>query len=61
MHRTFASLLITLLAACAHAPTPVLRFEQPVVLLGEVHDNAAQHALRLQAYEASLAGGARPA
>jgi uncharacterized iron-regulated protein len=38
-----------------------LRLEQPVVLLGEVHDNAVQHALRLQAFEALLAGGARPA
>lgn len=37
---------------------PVLR--QPVVLLGEVHDNAAQHALRLRAFEALLASGARP-
>ncbi len=53
--------LLALLAGCAHAPTPTLRFERPVVLLGEVHDNAAQHALRLQAFEASLAGGARPA
>jgi hypothetical protein len=25
---------------------------KPVVLLGEVHDNAAQHALRLRAFEA---------
>lgn len=33
----------------------------PLVLLGEVHDNAAQHALRLQAFEALLATGARPA
>jgi uncharacterized iron-regulated protein len=38
-----------------------LKLEQPVVLLGEVHDNAVQHALRLQAFEALLAGGARPA
>ncbi len=45
------------LAGCATA----LRFERPVVLLGEVHDNAAQHALRLRAFEAWLASGARPA
>ena len=32
-----------------------------VVLLGEVHDNAAQHALRLEAFRALLASGARPA
>lgn len=30
-------------------------------LLGEVHDNAQQHALRLRAFEALLATGARPA
>ena len=32
-----------------------------IVLLGEVHDNAAQHALRLAALEKLIAGGARPA
>ena len=32
-----------------------------VMLLGEVHDNAAQHALRLQAFKDLLATGARPA
>ena len=53
--------VLALLGACAHPPPPTLRFEQPVVLLGEVHDNAAQHALRLQAFEAWLASGARPA
>lgn len=37
------------------APTP------PLLLLGEVHDNAGQHALRQQALEALLQGGARPA
>lgn len=34
---------------------------QPLVLLGEVHDNAAQHALRAEAWRALLASGARPA
>ena len=34
---------------------------RPLVLLGEVHDNAAQHALRAQALRAMLDGGARPA
>lgn len=50
------------LGACS-TPTaaPPLRFSQPVVLLGEVHDNAAQHALRLDAFRAWIAGGARPA
>jgi uncharacterized iron-regulated protein len=38
-----------------------LRFTQPVVLLGEVHDNAVQHALRLYAFRDWLARGARPA
>jgi uncharacterized iron-regulated protein len=33
----------------------------PAVMLGEVHDNAAQHALRAAALEALIAGGARPA
>ncbi|MBA4176074.1 MAG: hypothetical protein C0505_05875 [Leptothrix sp. (in: Bacteria)] len=52
-----------LLAACGTAPTaaPPLRFTKPVVLLGEVHDNAAQHALRLAAFRAWLDSGARPA
>jgi uncharacterized iron-regulated protein len=34
---------------------------RPLVLLGEVHDNAAQHAMRLRAFDALLASGARPA
>ena len=34
---------------------------RPLVLLGEVHDNAAQHALRAQALRAVLDGSARPA
>jgi uncharacterized iron-regulated protein len=34
---------------------------QPVVLLGEVHDNAAQHALRAEALRRWLDTGARPA
>lgn len=59
------------LAACATPGGPTcgmqpsaaarLRFTQPVVLLGEVHDNAAQHALRLAAFKAWLGTGARPA
>jgi len=50
---------LLLLTACAAAPP--LQLRQPVVLLGEVHDNAAQHALRLQAFKALLDGSARPA
>ncbi len=64
-----------LLAACAQAPPATspspapltaealaqAMARQPIVLLGEVHDNAAQHALRAQALHLLLAGGARPA
>ena len=34
---------------------------QPIALLGEVHDNATQHALRAQALRLLLQGGVRPA
>lgn len=34
---------------------------QPILLLGETHDNAAQHELRRADIEALLRGGARPA
>ncbi len=57
-----ALLFPVLLAACATAvpdPGPVLN--RPVLLFGEVHDNAVQHAERLRAFEALLATGARPA
>lgn len=56
-------MLAVTLGACALPPQPLpgpLQQLRPVVLLGEVHDNAAQHALRLRAFEALLAGGARP-
>ena len=43
-----------------HALITAMR-SRPLVLLGEVHDNAAQHALRAQALRALLDGGARPA
>jgi uncharacterized iron-regulated protein len=50
------------LAGCTTPPAANgLVLDKPVVLLGEVHDNAAQHALRLRAFEALLATGARPA
>ena len=45
----------------AEADDPALHFTRPVVLLGEVHDNAAQHARRQRAFAAWLAQGARPA
>ena len=47
-------------SACANGPAP-LALTQPLTLLGEVHDNAAGHRLRLQAFDALLATGARPA
>ena len=37
------------------------RLDAPLLLLGEVHDSAAQHALRLQALQAVIDRGARPA
>jgi uncharacterized iron-regulated protein len=52
--------LCLLLAACASAPPPALPFDRPLVLLGEVHDNAEGHAWRLRAFEQWLAQGARP-
>jgi uncharacterized iron-regulated protein len=60
--------LATLLAACA-VPPPTLDSQQlaaemqrrPNVLLGEVHDNRAQHAVRAQALRLLLERGARPA
>ena len=60
--RALASMLALMLAACSTTPAaPALKLRLPVVLLGEVHDNAAQHTLRLAAFEALLASGARPA
>lgn len=35
--------------------------QRPVVLLGEVHDNASQHAARAEALRRLVAGGVRPA
>lgn len=73
MRRSVAAALIgvaavgAVLPGCGQAPTlaparaPALTLTQPVVLLGEVHDNAAQHALRLQAFRDLLTRGARPA
>lgn len=59
-----APVLTALLAGCANAPPAPdrrLAFDRPVVLLGEVHDNAAQHALRAAALRQWVALGARPA
>jgi len=66
-----AAAAAAVLAACA-APEPVVdgfdapalaaaMRERPVVLLGEVHDNAVQHAVRAQALRLLLQAGARPA
>jgi uncharacterized iron-regulated protein len=54
---------LTSVVACAAPPatSETLRFTQPIVLLGEVHDNAAQHTLRLAAFRQWLESGARPA
>lgn len=70
MRAIAAALVITALACHAQAatrlpPTPdalagAMQASR-VVLLGEVHDNAAQHALRAQALRRILAAGARPA
>jgi len=67
------AVVVPLLAACAQHPAEsrdqrrlndalgeALR-AQPIVLLGEVHDNAAQHALRARALRTLLEAGARPA
>lgn len=65
-----AAVLVLLLAACAQPPGAAPELQRrlddalrarPVVLLGEVHDNAQQHALRAQALRHLLEGGARPA
>jgi uncharacterized iron-regulated protein len=71
--RQLAALAVVtaLLAACAQPRASASSTElqqladalrsHPVVLLGEVHDNAAQHALRAQALRTLLESGARPA
>ena len=63
------AMISLLLAACAQSGwtgldqrrlNDVVR-SRPLVLLGEVHDNAAQHAMRAEALRALLESGARPA
>jgi uncharacterized iron-regulated protein len=68
LHALVLPVAAALLVACSgpggaldRAAAPELVLRGPVVLLGEVHDNAAQHRLRLAAFERWLAGGARPA
>jgi uncharacterized iron-regulated protein len=71
--RLFAACAAAPLAACAArtAPTAEPDFtadnlarviaRQPLVLLGEVHDNPVQHRVRAEALQLFLNGGARPA
>lgn len=59
--RLLLALGTQLLSACAARGSPVLVLKGPGVLLGEVHDNVAGHALRLAAFDAWLSAGARPA
>jgi uncharacterized iron-regulated protein len=64
----FAAVALLLVACAEGTPT---RLDQrrlndavgsrPIVLLGEVHDNAVQHAMRARALRALLEAGARPA
>ena len=63
------AMISLLLAACAQSGWTGLDQRRlndavrsrPLVLLGEVHDNAAQHAMRAEALRALLESGARPA
>ena len=60
--RRAAGLWLWLLMPVALAQGDALpRLDAPLLLLGEVHDSAAQHALRLQALQAVIDRGARPA
>lgn len=60
-----ALVLALLLAACAGVPRPApweARLAgNAIVLLGEVHDNAEQHRLRLRLLRRAFAAGWRPA
>lgn len=65
----FLAIVCLTVTACASAPgddasTRALDAavrSRPIVLLGEVHDNAEQHRLRAAAFRALLESGARPA
>ncbi|HYA76383.1 MAG TPA: ChaN family lipoprotein [Burkholderiaceae bacterium] len=72
LRRAGAPLMLGAMASCASAPPAApapasvdaltqAMMRQPIVLLGEVHDNVAQHALRAQALGRMLERGARPA
>lgn len=61
--KTFwSAALVLMLGACATTPQdPLERLDAKLVLLGEVHDHAEGHRLRLAAFERLLAEGKRPA
>ena len=67
--RRLVGIAVLATAGCASVPPDDAAFRsltqmlasQPVVLLGEVHDNAVQHALRARALRALVESGARPA
>lgn len=67
--RAFQLAGVVALGACSQLAGPDINPQRlldavrsrPIVLLGEVHDNAEQHALRAQALRELLASGARPA
>lgn len=68
LRHTTLPLLIAALAAASGSCTPVPVAMPPadtparlVKLFGEVHDNAAQHALRLEWLQATIRAGRRPA
>jgi uncharacterized iron-regulated protein len=62
MGRPVRTMVLCGLAGCAHLIAHAANEPTPgVLLLGEVHDNAAQHAVRLEAFQALLITGARPA
>ena len=67
--RWLVGVAVLVLAGCASAPPDDTAFRsltrmlesQPIVLLGEVHDNVVQHALRARSLRALVESGARPA
>jgi len=70
LRRLSAACAMSAVVSCAHAPAPPLAsadllsqamMREPIVLLGEVHDNVAQHRLRAQALRQMLERGSRPA
>ncbi len=54
------ALVAALQLSCA-STIPPLRFDKPIVLLGETHDNARHHEIQRHALQAMLESGARPA